>query len=101
MTNHDDTLLRVKGEKDFADKDELKLYIKKLASAVLTVQSKHGHATLKIVGAPSLNNAVKAIIIARGDAQKKGVDLVAMPIFDVANFDGQEKTAIVFRVEAR
>ena len=70
--NHDDvTILKVKGEGAFQDDASRKEYVKSLASAVMTVISKHGHAKLKTVGASSGNNAWKAIIIARGEAAKR------------------------------
>lgn len=100
-TEPDITLLRVKGEGSFTSDETRKSYVKSLASAVLTVVSKHGHAKLKTVGASSGNNAWKAIIIARGEAAKKGIDLVVEPSFDSASFDGGDKTAIVLKVGPR
>lgn len=97
----DVTLLKVKGEGSFASDDLRKGYVKSLASAVITVVSKHGSAKLKTVGASSGNNAWKAIIIARGEALKKGLDLVVEPSFDSASFDGGDKTAIVLKVTPR
>jgi stage V sporulation protein SpoVS len=100
--NSDDvTLLKVKGEGSFVDDQARKEYVKSLASAISTVVFKHGSAKVKTVGASSLNNASKAIIIARGEAAKKGLELVIEPSFDSAQFDGSEKTAIVFKVVPR
>lgn len=95
------TLLKVKGEGSFDSDKSRKDYVKSLASAISTVVAKHGSAKLKTVGASSLNNATKAIIIARGEAAKKGLDLVIEPSFDSASFDSGDKTAIVFKVIAR
>jgi stage V sporulation protein SpoVS len=97
----DITILKVKGESNFADDQARKDYVKSLASAITTVIGKHGHAKLKTVGASSGNNAWKAIIIARGEAAKKGIDLVVEPSFDSASFDGGDKTAIVLKVGPR
>lgn len=99
--NDDITLLKVKGEGSFADDKARKDYVKNLASAIVTVVNKHGSAKLKTVGASSLNNASKAIIIARGELAKKGSDVVIEPSFDSAAFDGGDKTAIVFKVTPR
>lgn len=63
-SNVDQTILKVRGESSFENKNDLKNYIKSLASAVMTVVEKHGHAKLKIVGASAMNNAAKAAIIA-------------------------------------
>lgn len=103
----DPTILKIRGESQFdesreEDKDlSRKNYVKKVASAILTVISKHGSAKLKAVGAPSISNAVKASIIARGEGYKKGMDLVVEPSFDNAEFDGNIKTAIVMKVVNR
>ena len=104
--NDDPTLLKIRGESGFGKTDaereqSRKDYIKKLSGAILTVVSKHGSAKLKAVGAPSVSNAVKASIIARGEASKKGLDLVVEPSFDNASFEGSTKTAIVLRVVSR
>ena len=73
-------------------------YIRHLSNACLTVLQKYGFVYLKCVGAASVNNAVKAIIVASGEARKRGVNAVCVPSFQVANFDGEEKTAILFQV---
>ena len=94
----DITLLKVRGESGFQDDQARKDYVKSLASAIMTVVTKHGSAKVKTVGASSGNNAWKAIIIARGEASKKGINLVVEPSFDSASFDGGDKTAIVLKV---
>jgi stage V sporulation protein SpoVS len=92
-------ILKIRGERNASeDKGESKLYVKKLARAILTVISKHGEARLKAVGAPSVNNAVKSFIIARSMAEPRGMELLCSAEFDVADFGGQEKTAIMFTV---
>lgn len=107
--NEDPTLLKIRGDgahfsnrsdnESNADSDEdRKQYVKKLSSAILTVIAKHGSAKLKTVGASALSNAVKAAIVARGEAAKKGEILVIEPSFDDALFDGNVKTAIVLKV---
>lgn len=101
----DPTLLKIKGESGFfgetdQEKDNSrKEYIKKLASAVLTVFSKHGSAKLKAVGQAALGNAVKAIIIAKGEAVKKGINFRVDLSFGDADFDGSIKTAYILKVE--
>lgn len=97
----DITILRVKGESSFQCDQSRKEYVKSLAYAINTVILKHGHAKLKTVGASSGNNAWKAIIIAKGEAAKNGVNLVVEPSFDNASFDSGDKTAIVLKVGPR
>lgn len=101
----DPTLLKIRGEGGFENaSDEIrdanrKEYIKKLSGAILTVISKHGHAKLKAVGQAALGNAMKAIIVAKGEGAKKGLTLRIDPSFGDADFDGNLKTAYILRIE--
>ena len=108
IVNEDPTLLKIRGESNFnkasgSENDiDRKTYIKKVASAILTVIGKHGSAKLKTVGAAGVSNAIKASIIARGEASKKGMDLVIEPSFDNVEFEeGDIKTAIVLKIVDR
>lgn len=95
----DPTVLKVRGEKAFdGDRDKSKEYIKGLAVAILAVISKHGLAKMKCVGNGALGNAYKAFCIARGEAAKKGIDLVDRGNFGIADFDGTEKTALIMNL---
>jgi len=91
----DETLLLVSGSKG---KDRDKDYVKKLANAILQTYNKHDTAKLRCVGAASLNNAIKAFIIAKGEAQKGGDSLYLDPSFTTVKFQGEEKTGIVLEV---
>lgn len=93
VSYQDPTLLLVKGKSG-----EDKQYIKSLAHAIVTVITKHGYATLKCVGASAVNNAIKSITIASGEAKTKGVNLVVSPAFGGASFDHTEKTAMMLSV---
>jgi stage V sporulation protein SpoVS len=93
QSENDPALLLVKGKNG-----ENKQYIKSLSHAVVTVITKYGYANLKCVGASSINNAMKAITVASGEAKKKGVNLVVSPSFQEAQFDGMDKTAMVLAV---
>ena len=97
-SNEDKTLLKVRGS--IENRDERKVYVKQLAQAVFTVIQKHGAAKLRCVGAAAVSNAVKAHIIANGEASKKGMILASIPSFksiSIANVG--EKTAIVMEVK--
>ena len=93
----DPGLLLVRGSKDGI---EDKIYVKKLAGAVLTVIQKYGYAHVKVIGAAALNNAVKACIIAFGEAKKKNINCSIEPGFDTAEIGGMTKTAIMLSVKA-
>tara|TARA_Y100000310_G_C20601670_1_gene773360 strand:- start:1054 stop:1392 length:339 start_codon:yes stop_codon:yes gene_type:complete len=92
----DDTLLLIRGNSK--SREETTEYVKRVASAVYSVVQKHDVANLRCVGAASLNNAIKAIAIARGEFAKKGVDIAAIPSFHTVKFDEEEKTAMVLEV---
>ena len=51
--------------------------------------------------AGALNQAVKAIAIARGFVAPSGIDLICIPAFTDISIDGEERTAIKFIVEPR
>ena len=56
---------------------------------------------VQAVGAGSLNQAIKAIAIARGYVAPTGKDLVCIPAFSDVVIDGEECTAIKLIVESR
>ena len=95
----DESLLLVSGSKGSKEKD--KEYVKKLSNAILQVFSKHETAKLRCVGAASLNNAIKAFIIAKGEAQKKGDSLLLDPSFTTVTFGDEQKTGIVMEVVSK
>ena len=91
--NVDPGLLLVKGKSG-----EDKSYIKTLSHAVITVLTKYGYANLRCVGAASVNNAIKAVTIASGEAKVNGLNLVISPSFQEVEFDGTKKTCVMLNV---
>ncbi|NAS18125.1 stage V sporulation protein S, partial [Clostridium butyricum] len=59
---------------------------------------KHRFMTL---GAGAINQAVKAIAIARGFIAPSGKDVVCIPAFTDIQIDGEERTAIKLIVQPR
>jgi len=53
------------------------------------------------VGAGAINQAVKAIAIARGFVAPSGKDIVCVPAFTDIEIDGEERTAIKLIVQPR
>jgi stage V sporulation protein S len=74
---------------------------KAVAGALAAVLREDGRVELQAVGAGAVNQAVKAIAIARGFVAPNGIDLVCIPAFAEIDIDGQERTAIKFIVEPR
>ena len=56
---------------------------------------------LQAIGAGALNQAIKAIAIARGFVAPSGKNLVCIPAFTDILIDSEERTAIKLIVEAR
>lgn len=72
-----------------------------VAGALAGVLREHGRAELQAIGAGALNQAVKAVAIARGFVAPSGVDLICIPAFVDIMIDGEERTAIKLIVEPR
>ena len=73
----------------------------KVAGAIAGVVREEGKAEIQTIGAGSLNQAVKAIAIARGFVAPGGIDLILIPGFQDIEIDGEERTAIKLVVEPR
>lgn len=56
---------------------------------------------VQAIGAGALNQAIKAIAIARGFIVPAGKDLCCVPSFSEADVYGEERTAIKLLIEAR
>jgi len=74
---------------------------KSIAGALAAVVREKGKAELQAVGAGAVNQAIKAIAIARGYVAPNGIDLVTIPAFLEITIDQEERTAIKFIVEKR
>lgn len=74
---------------------------KSVAGALAAVFRQHGKVEIQAVGAGAVNQAVKAIAIARGFIAPNGIDIVMVPAFTEIAIDGEERTAIKFIVEPR
>ena len=72
-----------------------------VAGALAGVLREIGSAEIQAIGAGALNQAVKAIAIARGFVAPSGMDLVCVPAFTDINIEGDQKTAIKLIVEPR
>ena len=72
-----------------------------VAGAIAGIIRDHGRAEIQAIGAGAVNQAVKAMAIARGFLVLEGVDVVCVPSFTDVDIDGQERTAIRFTVEPR
>ncbi len=70
-----------------------------VAGAIAGVIRDQGSAEVQAIGAGAVNQAVKALAIARGYLERDELDIMFMPYFTEVDIDGQERTAVRFRVE--
>ncbi len=73
----------------------------KVAGAIANVFRLSSEVELQTIGAGSLNQAIKAIAIARGFVAPSGKNLVCIPAFTDITIDGEEKTAIKLILETK
>ena len=72
-----------------------------VAGAVANAFREKQSVEIQAIGAGSLNQAIKAIAIARGYVAPTGKDLICVPAFSDIVIDGEERTAIKLIVETR
>ncbi len=70
-----------------------------VAGAIAGVMRDSNHAEVQAIGAGAVNQAVKAIVIAKGYLAEEGVHIVCVPSFVDVDIDDQERTAIRFVIE--
>lgn len=72
-----------------------------VAGAIAGVMRQYNMAEVQAIGAGAVNQAVKALAIARGYLERDEIDIVTVPYFTEVDIDGQERTAVRFQVEPR
>lgn len=72
-----------------------------LAGAIAGLIKENGKAEMQAIGAGAINQAVKAVAIARGFVATTGMELTCMPAFAEVMIDNEERTAIKFTVEPK
>ncbi len=72
-----------------------------LAGAIAGDIRDTGKTELQAIGAGAVNQALKAVAIARGFVAPQGIDLICIPAFHDVEIDGNERTAIKLLVEPR
>lgn len=72
-----------------------------VAGALAGVLREHGRAELQAIGAGAINQAIKAVAIARGYVAPGGMDLICIPAFIDITIEGEERTAIKLIIEPR
>lgn len=72
-----------------------------VAGALANAFRSSGKVEIQAVGAGALNQAVKAIAIARGFLAPSGKNIVCIPAFADILIEGEERTAIKLIIEAK
>ena len=65
-----------------------------VAGAIANVFREKGSVEVQAVGAGAINQAIKAIAVARGFVAPTGINLVCIPAFQNIQIDNEERTAI-------
>ncbi len=65
-----------------------------VAGAIAGIIREHGEVDVQAIGAGAVNQAVKAVAIARGYLELDGIRVVCVPSFSEVLIDGKERTAV-------
>lgn len=72
-----------------------------VAGAIAGVMREQHHAVVQAIGASAVNQAIKAVAIARSYLVEDGIDIVCVPEFVELDIEGQERTAIRLLIDPR
>jgi stage V sporulation protein S len=72
-----------------------------VAGAIAGVIREHKRAEVQAIGAGAVNQAVKALVLAKGYMAEDGITVVAIPEFVDVDIEGKIRTAIKLIVEPR
>ena len=70
-----------------------------VAGAIAGVMREQGRVDVQAIGAGAVNQAIKAVIIARGYLELDGIDIICLPSFTEVIIDDQERTAVRLGIE--
>jgi stage V sporulation protein S len=72
-----------------------------VAGAIAGVMRERKHVEVQAIGASAVNQAIKAVAIARDYLALDGIPIVCVPEFVEVDIDGQERTAVKLIIEPR
>ena len=72
-----------------------------VAGAIAGLVKESARAEMQAVGAGALNQAIKAVAIARGFVAPSGVDLSCIPACAEVQVEGEDRTGIKLIIESR
>lgn len=72
-----------------------------VAGAIAGMMREAGRAEVQAIGAGAVNQAIKAVAIARVYLRQDGIDAICIPSFAEVSIEGQERTSIKLAIEKR
>ena len=72
-----------------------------VAGAIANIYREKKELEIQTIGAGSLNQAIKAVAIARGFLAPSGEDIVLIPAFNEVIINGENKTALKLLVQKK
>jgi stage V sporulation protein S len=72
-----------------------------VAGAIAGVMREHRHAEVQAIGASAINQAVKALVLAKGYLENDDIHIVCVPEFVDVQIDDKVRTAVKFVVDPR
>jgi len=72
-----------------------------VAGAIAGVMREHRYAEVQSIGAGAVNQAIKAIILAKGYLVNDEIDIICVPEFVDVDIDGKVRTAIKLIITPR
>jgi len=72
-----------------------------VAGAIAGVVREHNRAEVQAIGAGAINQAVKALVLAKGYLAEDGIPIICIPEFVDVDIDGKVRTAIKLIIEPR
>ncbi|NMB53664.1 MAG: stage V sporulation protein S [Leptolinea sp.] len=72
-----------------------------VAGAIAGVIREKKHAEVQAIGAGAVNQAIKAMVLAKGYLAEENINIVCAPEFVDVDIDGKVRTAIKLIVEPR
>ncbi len=72
-----------------------------VAGAIAGVIRETRHAEVQAIGAGAVNQAIKAVVLAKGYLVNDGIDIVCFPEFVDVDIEGKIRTAVKIIVEPR
>lgn len=72
-----------------------------VAGAIAGVMREHKHAEVQAIGAGAVNQAVKAMVLAKGYLAEDGMQVIFAPEFVDVDIDGKVRTAIKIVIDPK